>query len=85
MKVIVSCVPAAVIGLWLNDWMEETFYNYQTVSVMLVLYGVLFVPVSYTHLPKMTTTFGRKGAMSRAKRRDMFSTVSPLKPAFRIG
>ena len=45
MKVIVSCVPAAVIGLWLNDWMEETFYNYQTVSVMLVLYGVLFVLV----------------------------------------
>lgn len=44
-KVLVSCVPAAVIGLWLNDWMEATFYNYQTVSVTLVLYGVLFILV----------------------------------------
>ncbi len=41
-KVIVACVPAAVIGLALNDFME-TFENWYVVSAMLILYGIAFV------------------------------------------
>ncbi len=44
-KVIVSCLPAAVIGLLFDDLLESVFYNYVTVSVMLILYGVLFILV----------------------------------------
>ena len=44
-KVIVSCLPAAVIGLLLDDLIESTFFNYVTVAVMLILYGVLFILV----------------------------------------
>lgn len=42
-KVIVAVVPAAVIGLLFDDLLNEMFYNYQTVSIMLVIYGVLFI------------------------------------------
>ncbi len=41
-KVIVACVPAAVIGLALNDFMEK-FENWYVVSAMLILYGIAFI------------------------------------------
>lgn len=45
MKVIVACIPAAVLGILFDDWMEAHFHNYVVVSLMLVIYGVLFVVV----------------------------------------
>ena len=54
-KVIVSCIPAAVIGLALNDYME-TFENWQVVSALLIIYGILFIIVEkLNHKPKITT------------------------------
>jgi len=43
-KVIVACIPAAVIGLLLNDYME----NFETpfvISTALIIYGVLFIVI----------------------------------------
>lgn len=45
MKVIVACIPAAVLGILFDDWMEEHLHNYVVVSLMLVIYGVLFILV----------------------------------------
>lgn len=45
MKVVVACIPAAVLGLLFDDWMEEHLHNYIVVSLMLVIYGVLFIVV----------------------------------------
>lgn len=42
-KVIVASLPAAVLGLLFDDLLEEIFYNYQTVAVMLIVYGVFFI------------------------------------------
>ena len=42
-KVIVGVLPAAVLGLFFDDWLNEHFYNYQTVAVMLILYGIIFI------------------------------------------
>jgi len=42
-RIIVACIPAAVIGLLLDDWIDEHFYNPVTVAVMLIVYGVLFI------------------------------------------
>lgn len=42
-RVIVGCLPAGVIGLLLDDWMEATFYNFVTVAIALLAYGVVFV------------------------------------------
>lgn len=41
-KVIVACIPAAVIGLLLNDYME-LFENWYVVSAMLIIYGIAFL------------------------------------------
>lgn len=41
--ILVSCVPAAVIGLLFDEQLEALFYNYTTVAIMLVLFGVAFI------------------------------------------
>lgn len=45
MKVVVACIPAAVLGILFDDWMEAHFHNYIVVSIMLVVYGILFILV----------------------------------------
>lgn len=44
-KVTVGCIPAAVLGLLLDDWLDEHLYNYITVAIMLVVYGIGFIVV----------------------------------------
>ena len=44
-KILVSCLPAIVIGLPFNDFIEEKFNNWFVVSVMLIVYGVMFLIV----------------------------------------
>ena len=51
-KVVVACVPAGVIGLLLNDFMEK-FENWIVVSALLIVYGVAFIIVE--KLNKKTT------------------------------
>ena len=46
-KVIVGCIPAGVVGLLLNDWMEEHLMSWQTVSAMLIIYGILFIGIEW--------------------------------------
>lgn len=43
MKVIVACIPAAVLGILFDDWMEAHFHNYIVVAIMLIVYGILFI------------------------------------------
>ena len=42
-KVVVAVIPSAVIGLALDDWMDEHLYNYIVVAITLVVYGVAFL------------------------------------------
>ena len=44
-KVVVAVLPSAVIGLLLDDWMDEHLYNYITVAITLIVYGVAFILV----------------------------------------
>jgi len=44
-KVIVGAIPAAVVGLLLDDIFDKYFYNYTVVSIALVVYGIAFVLV----------------------------------------
>jgi undecaprenyl-diphosphatase len=44
-KVIVGCVPAAVLGLLFDDWLNVHLYNYKTVAVTLIVYGILFIVI----------------------------------------
>lgn len=42
-KVIIGVIPAGVLGVLLDDWLDAKFYNYITVAIMLIIYGVLFI------------------------------------------
>lgn len=42
-KVILACVPAAVIGLLFNDFMEKHFMTAPVVAATLIFYGILFI------------------------------------------
>lgn len=55
-KVIVAVLPSAVLGLLFDDWMDAHLYNYVTVAVALVAYGVAFLLVEKrTGAPKIDT------------------------------
>ncbi len=45
LKVIVAVLPAAIIGLPLDDWFQAHFYNYIVVAIALVVYGILFIVI----------------------------------------
>ena len=42
-KVVVAVIPSAVVGLLLDDWMDEHLYNYIVVAIMLIAYGIAFL------------------------------------------
>lgn len=42
-KVLVACIPAAVVGLVLDDWLNEHFYNPWVVSIALIVFGIAFI------------------------------------------
>ena len=44
-KVVVAVLPSAVLGLLLDDWMDEHLYNYIVVAIALIVYGVAFMYV----------------------------------------
>jgi len=42
-KLFVGCIPAALLGILLDDLIDRYFFNYVTVSVALLVYGVVFI------------------------------------------
>lgn len=44
-KVAVACIPAAVLGVLFDDFLEEHFGNPFTIAMMLLLYGIAFIVV----------------------------------------
>ena len=58
MKVVVACVPAAVMGLLFDDWMEAHLMNAYVVAAALILYGILFIVVE-------NINYGKRPAIER--------------------
>lgn len=44
-KTIVACIPAAVVGVLLDDWLDAHLYNWVVVSIMLIVVGAAFIVV----------------------------------------
>ncbi|MCR5122271.1 MAG: undecaprenyl-diphosphate phosphatase [Ruminococcus sp.] len=44
-KVLVACIPAAIIGVLFDDMLNAVFFNWQTVAIMLILFGIIFLVV----------------------------------------
>lgn len=48
-KILVACVPAAIIGLLFDDKFEALFYNPTCVSIALIVFGIAFIVVENWH------------------------------------
>lgn len=53
-KVIVGVLPAGILGVLFDDWFDAHFYNYQTVAVTLIIYGILFILIENKNKEKST-------------------------------
>lgn len=42
-KIVVACIPAAIVGLLFDDQLNALFYNPTTVAIMLIIFGILFI------------------------------------------
>lgn len=45
LKIILACLPAAVIGLAFDELFEKWFYNYWCVAIALIVFGIAFIIV----------------------------------------
>ncbi|MGN0984376.1 MAG: undecaprenyl-diphosphate phosphatase, partial [Gemmiger sp.] len=58
-KILVACLPAGVLGLLLDDWMDAHLYNSVVVAVMLIVYGVAFLLLERRPRAPATTKLSR--------------------------
>ena len=56
-KVVVGIAPAGVIGVLLDDWFDEHFYNYVVVSIALIVYGVAFIVIEKNRSKREVSAF----------------------------
>lgn len=54
-KILVACLPAAIIGILFDDWLDEHLYNSVVVSLTLIIYGVIFIVIESKNFGKRTT------------------------------
>ena len=51
LKVLIGVIPAGVVGLLLDDWIDEHFYNAYTVAVTLIIFGIWFLVIENKKKP----------------------------------
>ncbi len=44
-KILVASIPAGIVGILFDDIFTALFYNYQTVAIMLIIFGILFIVI----------------------------------------
>lgn len=54
--VLIGCVPAGIIGILFDDWIDAHFYNAIVVSITLILYGICFIIIENKNKGKVAKT-----------------------------
>ena len=44
-KIVIACIPAAIVGILFDDKINLLFYNFQSVAIALIVFGILFIVV----------------------------------------
>jgi len=47
LKIAIACIPAAIVGILFDDWLDEHLYNYVVVAIALIVFGIAFIVVEY--------------------------------------
>ncbi len=56
LHILVSCIPAAIVGIAFDDKIDALFHNYTTVAIMLILFGIAFIAVENYQAAKRRRT-----------------------------
>lgn len=56
LKTIVACIPAGIVGVLFDDWLNEHLYNWLVVALMLIIVGVAFIVVESVNRKEAVTT-----------------------------
>ena len=67
--VVVGCMPAAVIGLLFDDWVNAHFYNKVTVAAGLIVYGIVFIIMENRNSSRKQEALREVAAVAGAARR----------------
>lgn len=50
-RILIACIPAAIIGILFDDILDELFYNPTCVAIMLILFGIAFIIIESINIP----------------------------------
>lgn len=84
--VAIGCIPAAIVGILLDDFFNEHFYNAWTVAVALIIYGIAFIVIE-KHNEKVESFFIRNHKADTPLRLHKIETVEEMdiKTSLKIG
>lgn len=54
-KILVACIPAAIIGILFDDWLDAHLYNGVVVSLTLIIYGIAFIVMESKNIGSQKT------------------------------
>ena len=84
-KILVACVPAAIIGLLFDDWIDEHFYNSVVVSLALIIYGILFIVIENKNIGSRKTKDVNKISYKQALQIGAFQLLALIPGTSRSG
>ncbi|MFR3451849.1 MAG: undecaprenyl-diphosphate phosphatase [Collinsella sp.] len=67
-KIVLGCIPAAVIGIPLDDFMEEHLYSATVVAAALIVYGVAFIVIENWRASKLAARVAPRACPRRGPR-----------------
>ena len=84
-KILIACVPAAIIGLLFDDWLDEHLYNSVVVSLMLIIYGIIFIVVESKNIGTGKTDNVKKITVKQALGIGVFQLLALIPGTSRSG
>lgn len=52
LKIILACIPISIVGLLLDKYINKYLYNTYTISITLIIYGIIFILVEFFYKKK---------------------------------
>ncbi len=67
-KILIACIPAAIVGLLFDDWIDAHLYNFPCVAGALIVFGILFILIEKRNA-------GKKPRVRKMARLDYLTVV----------
>lgn len=77
-QIVVACIPAAVVGIPLDDWMEDHLSSPFVIAVALIVYGVAFIVIESRRAAKAARVAAEASGRSRHMAKPVAATPTEL-------